>query len=123
MYKIGYLVVSRYGLFLIDERKESGTVQVSIDQRDWLITSQGSKDYIYNPIWRAREAVNKLNDQGEAIPVFSLIVFVRAKLKNNFSKDVISLGDLKARIKKEARVLMDDSQVQMLLDRLEKRNK
>jgi hypothetical protein len=123
MYKIGYLVVSRYGLFLIDERSESGTVQVSIDQREWLVTSPGTKEYIYNPVWRAREAVNKLNDQGDAIPILSLIIFIQAKLKNNFSKDVISLGDLKTRIKKEAKVLLDDGQVQIILERLEKRNK
>ncbi|MGV7220063.1 MAG: nuclease-related domain-containing protein [Nitrospinales bacterium] len=123
IYKIGYLVVSRYGVFLIEERKESGTVQVSNDQREWLVSSQGAKDYIYNPVWRAREAVNKLNDQGETIPVFSLIVFVRAKLKNNFNKDVISLGDLATRIKKESKIILNDTQVQEILDRLEKKNK
>jgi len=123
MYRIGYLVVSRYGILLIDERDEKGTVQVSIDQREWLVTSQGAREYIYNPIWRAREVINKLNDQGDSLPIISLIVFVHAKIKNNFSKDVISLGDLSARIKKEAKVIMDDDQVQMILDRLEKRKK
>ena len=122
MYKIGYLVVSRHGLFLIDERNERGTVQVNIDQREWLITSQGGKESIYNPLWRAREAINKLNDQGDSIPIKALIVFTNAKLKNNFNKDVVSIGDLSGRIKKELKVILDDGQVQMILDRLGKRN-
>jgi hypothetical protein len=122
MYKIGYLVVSRYGLFLIDERNERGTVKIKIDQREWLIASKGGKEYIYNPLWRAREAINKLNDQGDSIPIKALIVFTKAKLKNNFNKDVISIGDLSGRVKKEHKVILDDGQVQMILDRLEKRN-
>jgi hypothetical protein len=121
MYRIGYLVVSCYGIFLIDARSEKGTVQVSMDQREWLVTSQGNKEYIYNPMWRAREAINKLNDQGDAIPIISLVVFVHAKFKNNFSKDVISLGNLSSRIKKEFKIIMDDSQVQIILNRLEKK--
>lgn len=123
MYKIGYLVVSPYGLFLLDERNEKGTVQVSTDQREWLVTSHGAKEYIYNPIWRAREAVNKLNDQGETIPILSLIVFDQAKLKNNFSKNVVSLEGMTERIKKETKVILDDAQMQIILNRLENRNK
>lgn len=122
MYRISFLVVSCYGVFLTDERSEKGVVKVCMDQREWLVTSQGKKEYIYNPMWRAREAINKLNDQEDAIPIFSLVVFGHAKLKNNSSKDVILLRDLSGRIKKETKVKLEDAQIQVILDRLEKKN-
>ena len=118
MYRVSHLVVSRYGVFLIDERDERGAVHGKPDQKEWLLTGIGTKETLYNPLWRAREAVNKLQAQMGSIPITSLIVFVHARLKNDFGNDVIPLRDLPGRIKQETRTVLDEAQVRRVMDRL-----
>ena len=118
MYRVSHLVVSRYGIFLIDERDERGAVHGKPDQKEWLLTGMGTRETLYNPLWRAREAVNKLQAQMGSIPITSLIVFVHARLKNDFGNDVVPLRDLPGRIKQETRVVLDEAQVRLVLDRL-----
>lgn len=118
MFRISHLVVSRWGVFLIDERSEKGAVQGKPDQKEWLVTGLGAGEAIYNPLWRTREAVNSLQSKAGSVPITSLIVFVHARLKSDFGPDVIPLRSLCGRIKRDTRVILDESRMQMILDRL-----
>lgn len=118
MFRISHLVVSRRGVFLIDERSEKGAVQGKPEQREWAVTGLGAGEAIYNPLWRAREAVNSLHSKVGSIPITSLIVFVHARLKSDFGGDVIPLRSLCGRIKRDTMVIMDESRMQMIVDRL-----
>ncbi len=118
MFRISHLVVSRWGVFLIDQRNEKGAVHGTTDQMEWQVTGLGSSEAIYNPLWRAREAANELQIQLVSIPITTLIVFIHARLKNDFGRDVIYLRNLSSRIKQETKVVLDDVQINMVQDRL-----
>lgn len=118
MFRISHLVVSRRGVFLIDERAEKGAVKGKPDQMEWLVTGLGAGKAIYNPLWRAREAVNSLQPQVGSVPITTLIVFIHARLKSDFGGDVIPLQSLCGRIKQDTRVIMDESRMQMIVSRL-----
>ncbi len=118
MFQIDHLVVSRYGVVLIDERDEKGTVEGKPGQRDWKVTGLGRKEIIYNPLWRLRKAANSLQPQVGSIPVTSLVVFVNARLKRVSGDGAISLDDLEANIRQHAKPVLDEEQVKNILDRL-----
>lgn len=120
MFHIDHLVVSLYGMVLIDERDEKGTVEGKPGQRDWKVTGLGRKEMIYNPLWRLREAANSLEAQVGSIPITSLVVFVNARLKRAAGEDVISPDRLQARIRQHAKPVLDEEQVKKVLDRLGK---
>ncbi len=118
MFQIDHLVVSRYGMVLIDERDEKGTVEGKPGQRDWKVTGLGRKEIIYNPLWRLRVAANSLEAQVGSIPITSLVVFVNARLKRAAGDDAVSLDGLPARIRQHAKPVLDEEQVNKILERL-----
>ena len=115
---VSHLVVSPYGIFLIDERDEHGSVYGMLDQKEWLVTGLGAKKTLYNPLWRSCEAANKLQSLMGPIPIISLIVFVHARLKRDLGHDVVTSRDLPGRIKQDSRVILDEAQIKQVLDRL-----
>jgi len=120
VFHIDHLVVSRYGVVLIDERDEKGTVEGKPGQRDWKVTGLGRKEIIYNPLWRLRVAANSLQTQVGSIPIASLAVFVNARLKRDAGDDAVSLDGLRARIRQHAKPILDEEQVKNILARLGK---
>ena len=120
MFQIDHLVVSLYGVIIIDVRDEKGTVEEKPGQRDWKVTGLGRKEIIYNPLWRLRKAANSLEAQVGSIPITSLVVFVNARLKRDAGDDVISPDRLQARIRQHAKPVLDEEQVKKVLDRLGK---
>lgn len=120
IFSIDHLVVSRFGIFLIDVRDEHGTVEGKPDQREWRVTGLGKKEIIYNPIWRAREAANSLETQVGSVPITSLVVFVNARFKGNSGGGVVALDSLQARIRQSTKPILNEEQVKNILGRLRK---
>ena len=118
MFQIDHLVVSRYGIFLIDVRDERGKIEGKPDQREWKVTGLGRKEIIYNPLWRVREAANSLETQVGSVPITSLVVFVNSRLIRVAGDGAITLDNLEASIRQHAKPVLDEEQVKKVVARL-----
>lgn len=113
---IDYLVVSPYGLFVINERDDSGRVRVQSGQREWEVSGGfGNETLIYNPLWRNRQAINHMENRLGDLPIASLVVFVNAKLEGIPDEEVVTGDQLLARIRRARHEVLSPEQQQTVL--------
>ena len=96
MSHIDLVLISPYGVFVIDLHREEGTIDADLNSREWKI---GKKDTIYNPVWLNRRHINALEDQIGKVKIESLVVFTKARLKGNFGPGVIKIRNLVRAVK------------------------
>ncbi len=87
--EIDVMMISQYGLFVIESKNYSGWIFGDENQYKWtqtLATGKGKshKEHFYNPIKQNRSHINYLNTYlDENLPVYSIIAFSdRCKLKS-----------------------------------------
>jgi len=88
MSHIDFVVVSPYGVFVIDAKQERGKISGDAGDREWML---GGNQTIYNPLWRNRTHLNGLEKLLGRLPYVSLVVFVNARLKSDFGDNVVEL--------------------------------
>ena len=113
--QIDYLVVSPYGLFVINERDDSGRVRVQSGQREWEVSGFGNEELIYNPLWRNRQVINHIENKLGDLPIASLVVFVNARLEGIPDEEVVTGDQLLARIRKARHEVLTSEQQQTVL--------
>ncbi len=116
MMDIDFVIVSPYGVFVVNERLDSGKISVQPGQREWRITGFGKSDTINNPLWKNRQAINFLQEKVGSIRVKSLVVFVNATLKGLRDPDVVTLNNLIPRIQEFHQVQIEDNQRKEILN-------
>lgn len=113
--QIDYLVVSPYGLFVINERDDFGRVRVQSGQREWEVRGFGNGSLIYNPLWRNRQAINHIESRLGDLPIASLVVFVNARLEGVPDEEVVTGDQLLARIRKARHEVLSPEQQETVL--------
>ncbi|MGP0628085.1 nuclease-related domain-containing protein [Nitrospina sp. 32_T5] len=112
--QIDYLVVSPYGLFVINERNDSGRVRVQAGQREWEVRGMGG-GLIYNPLWRNRQAINHIENKLGDLPIASLVVFPNAKLEGIPDGEVVTGRQLLPAIRKARHEVLSEEQQESVL--------
>jgi restriction system protein len=119
--QIDHIVVSRYGVFVIETKNYKGWIFGSANRKFWTKTSYGRKYRFQNPLrqnykhTRAVELFFSLKPSS----VFSVIVFVgRSEFRTVLPSNVMSLGGLNTYIASKNLVLISDRKVAWIVDRL-----
>lgn len=100
MSHIDFVIVSPYGVFVVDVKHESGKISGDLNEREWDV---GKNETIYNPVWRNRTHLNGLEKLLGEMHYISLVVFAKGRLKDNFGSTVVRLNQMMAFIKKYQR--------------------
>lgn len=100
MSRIDHVIVSPYGIFVLTVVHEPGKVSGRERDSEWEIKSGRLRAILYNPLWENRKWVNALEDHLGPQPFIPVVVFTRARLKNDFGKNVIPLSRLPGFIKR-----------------------
>ena len=122
MSRIDHVIVSPYGIFVLTMVNESGKVSGRIRDAEWEIKSARQRDVLYNPLWENRKWINALEDHLGPQPFIPVVVFTRAKLKNDFGKNVISLSHLPGHIKKHDKPRLFSDKLGKVLQTLKSTN-
>lgn len=118
MSRVDHVIVSPYGIFVLLVVHEPGKVSGNERNGEWEIKSGRQRDILYNPLWENRKWVNALEKHLGPQPFIAVVVFTRAKLKNNFGKNVIPLASLPGFIKKYDKSRIFSDKLQGILEKL-----
>lgn len=129
MTQIDHIVLSRYGVFVVETKNYSGWIFGSAHQRQWTQVIYRRKHRFMNPLrqnYKHTEAVKRLLSLDDRY-VFSVVVFVgSATFKTDVPANVIYLRDLAWYIRYQDNLLLSpdmfDSLVMKLVDHIEGRN-
>ncbi|WP_096154044.1 MULTISPECIES: NERD domain-containing protein [Bacillus] len=100
--QIDHLIISEYGLFVLETKFYDGWIFGSENQKNWTQVIYKRKEKFLNPIWQNKGHIRALKEllgeEGENIPTHSIIVFFKTATFKNSMKfeqaDVIYLRDL-----------------------------
>jgi len=122
MSRIDHVIVSPYGIFVLTVVNESGKVSGRTRDGEWKIKSGRRRDILYNPLWENRKWVNALENHLGPQPFIPVVVFARARLKNDFGKNVIPLSRLPGYIKKYDKSRLFSDKLEGVLEKLKSQN-
>ena len=109
MIRLDYTVVSPYGVFVIQEFRETGRVEVRLNEEMWRVSGVGGKK-LYNPVWGIRKVIGKLERLVGKYPYIPLVVFTRARLAGDRDNSILQASNLLERLQsfQNARLSEDD---------------
>ncbi len=122
MSRIDHVIVSPYGIFVLTVVNESGKVSGRTRDGEWEIKSGRRRDILYNPLWENRKWVNALENHLGPQPFIPVVVFTRARLKNDFGKNVIPLSRLPGYIKKHEKSRLFSDKLEEIIKSLKPRD-
>lgn len=122
--QIDHIVVSPYGIFVIETKNYSGWIFGSERQKNWTQTIYKKKSKFYNPILQNESHVNALKHYlGQDLPMISMIVFSNAatfKFKESFEKaKVIQNRQLKKVIQQYTAPIISAQKINEIKQQLE----
>lgn len=127
--QIDHIVVSIYGIFVIETKNYSGWIHGNEDSQYWMQTIYKQKTQFYNPIRQNQGHINALKkvllDYQYATAYYSIIVFTgSAKLKNiHTTTPVVYGGELVDTILSQSKThCLSIEQVISIVDRLNEIN-
>lgn len=125
--QVDHVVVSYFGVFVIETKNYAGTIYGNESQRNWTQMLGKQKYSLYNPVWQNHghvKALQELFSDIPDVPFHSVVVFSeRAKLKVEArSAEVVRTGQLKAALTRQRAEVLCDDQVLALCDRLEEQD-
>ncbi|PIQ97177.1 MAG: hypothetical protein COV67_05565 [Nitrospinae bacterium CG11_big_fil_rev_8_21_14_0_20_56_8] len=94
--QIDPVVVSPYGVFVVTWNCAEGTLSGRERDSEWVLKKGRRNETIRNPLWENRRQVNALRDLAGDLPLFSLVVFVNARLGGNLGPDVVTLRRMRS---------------------------
>ena len=119
--QIDHIIISRYGIFVIETKNYSGWIYGGENKEYWTENLYGKKYRFYNPLKqnyshkKALENILRINGK-DIIPV---VVFVgNAKFINDIKGNIVYLYELENFIKRYNEPIFDDFTVQRLIKRL-----
>ena len=113
--QIDHVVVSRYGVFVIETKYYQGWISGGENSEYWTQNIYGKKYELRNPLWQndghIRAIRRLLKDDGD-IPIFSIVAFsYQADLKVSSSLPVMYWREVVPYIKRFTEPLISSSQV------------
>lgn len=125
--QIDHVVVSEYGIFVIETKNYQGWITGSENSQYWTQTIYKRKEKLYNPVWQNSGHVKTLK---ELLVEFGEIKFIpivafsgRATLKVNVNAEVIYVGNLAKVIKKYNSKVISPASIQKIVQKLSSSNK
>lgn len=119
--QIDHIIISRYGIFVIETKNYSGWIYGGENKEYWTENLYGKKYRFYNPLKqnyfhkKALENILRINGK-DIIPV---VVFVGdAEFINDIKGNIVYLYELENFIKKYNEPIFDDFTVERLIKRL-----
>lgn len=122
MSRIDHLILSPFGIFVLTVVTEAGKISGRERDGEWEIKSGRRRDILYNPLWENRKWVNALEDHLGPQPFIPVVVFTRARLKNDFGKNVIPLSRLPGFIKSYDKSRLFSDKLEAVLEKLKTSN-
>ena len=96
--QIDHLVVSQYGVFVIETKTMSGTISGSLDSEYWGQSLGGNLYKFRNPVLQNAGHIHALrqilDDRTNSIPICSIIAFSRGADLNIDNKFIIHFGEV-----------------------------
>lgn len=123
--QIDHVVVSIYGVFVIETKNHKGWIFGSENSFKWTQSLYGSKYELYNPIWQNKSHINTLR---KILPNFSpdqfisIIVFPRKtklKVQGKRKNNVVSFYRLVPKIRSYKETILTERQVNEICKRLD----
>ena len=119
--QIDHIVVSRYGVFVIETKNYTGWIFGDAKSRQWTQVVFNEKNRFMNPLrqnYKHTKAVESFFSLGPKY-VHSVVVFAGdAKFKTNFPANVIHRGDLYPYIRSKRELLLDTAHVRDIAQKL-----
>lgn len=117
--QIDHLVISTYGIFVIEMKNYKGWITGKEDSQYWTQTIYKRKEKLYNPIKQNRTHVKAIQElltvEYPTVPVISIVVFsTRADLKVNVTSEVVYTPQLLRTIKKYDKEIITFKDVEKL---------
>lgn len=119
---IDHVIVSPYGIFVLTVVNKPGKVRGRERDGEWEIKSGRRREPLANPLWENRKWVNALENHLGPQPFIPVVVFTRAKLKNDFGKNVIPLSRLPGFIKSYDKSRIFSDKLEAVLEKLRPQN-
>jgi hypothetical protein len=120
--QIDHVIVSEYGVFVIETKNMKGWIFGGARQKTWTQKIHGHTNSFQNPLHQNRKQVKTLkahlalSDQ----QLFSVVVFVGSStFKTEMPENVIRGGDLIRTIRSKDRQVLLSTDVQMILSKIE----
>ncbi len=120
--QIDHVIVSNYGIFVVESKNISGSIYGSAEDKDWTVCRGKSKFPLHNPLWqnaghvRALAAVTRLPEN-----LFHSLIFFWSddcRFKTPMPENVLQMG-LCDYITSKRRYLLSDSDVRMAIRTIE----
>lgn len=123
MTQLDHVVISKYGIFVIETKNFAGWIFGEERQRNWTQVLYRKKSRFYNPIMQNKAHIKALTAHLQMERnVFSLIVFSNAvtfKFKEEFTDvKVLKMNQLLQVIKNHKKVLFTQRQVEIMNNRM-----
>ena len=112
--QIDHLVVSVYGIFVIETKNYSGLIYGDDKRRYWTqVLNYGKNKYrFYNPILQNKNHIYALSKIiGKKDCFISIIVFPKAQIMTHFSEKVGSISDMKKWLEQKRDNIFDSSEI------------
>lgn len=124
--QIDHVVVSKYGIFVIETKNYTGWITGTENSPYWTQTIYKRKEKLYNPLWQNKGHVNALKallpefENARYIPIVAFSG--RATLKVNVNSEVIYLSNLNKTIRKYKQPVLTHSDVISIIKKLSNNN-
>ncbi len=118
MDRIDHAIVSQYGVFIVLDVTEPGTLICRMNSVDWPRKGMGKEQALHNPVWRNRKRVNSLEEMLPEISMVNLVVIVNARLVGERGPEVVLFKELLGRIRKNRTRVLSDEQIETVCSRL-----
>lgn len=122
--QIDHVVVSRYGVFVIETKNYQGLIVGNEQQKDWKQVFNRNKFPFYNPIWQNNSHIKALKGQlsgWKGIRYFSIIAFANdAKLRVTAGEhvSVMHIREVVKYIRQQREAVLSDADVQAICDHI-----
>lgn len=120
--QIDHVVVSEYGIFVIETKNYSGWIYGSADSDQWTQNIYGNKYQLYNPILQNQGHIRALRNLLKDIPsdfFISIVAFSRnATLKNQYLNNVVYWNQINDLIRSYEQKRLSSEQVQRVYNTL-----
>lgn len=126
--QIDHIVISNYGVFVIETKNYSGWIYGSESKLNWKQTFRRSSYEFYNPIFQNKTHISALRAQLSdlyRIPFVPIVVFTGNCSLKVYAPNVavIKIGDLKSTIKSYSDNNIEEAMIELIYKRLLELNK
>lgn len=121
--QIDHVILSRYGIFVVETKNYSGWIHGGENSRYWTQTIYRYKSRFLNPVkqnWSHVYALKAVLSDFDGLAFHPIVVFVGGAVLKNVHSDVrvIYLDDLVPAIRQTTNITMSDEQVSLIAQRL-----